>query len=373
MADNHMWGNRFLMNMNMNMNMANMMSGNSTTDDASSQFSMTFSSWSIYKLQFLFLSWDIQTPWQFTLTWFAVAFAVVVWHFLGCAEHCLDKAIFTLLSKKSILSEQNISTGLMDQEPKKSKGDIELVCDSHETSHSIHDLKSDRVSTASHIYEHHNGRLYTSAHSIRPRARRPIGWHVVKTMHGLLTATKYILSLFLMLTAMTMIPSLMLALFVGYWVGDIIFADFLIDMDMDACAPLFEEGGVVGVLLRWALLAPIGSVFHHQLVKQVLPEESPLLRSSSEKTNTEAPTNWYKLILGTLPRVISLIVIILTLVWIVTVQGGFGYESFNAFGWHALTMIFFAAMFTNEALLTYRAPLLPQLANNRDYLRLVLF
>lgn len=357
------------MNMNMNMMNMNSMSGNqSATDDAAAGFSMTFSGWNQYKLQFLFLSWNIETPWQFTLTWFAVAFAVVVWHFLGCVEHCLDKAMFTFLSRKSVPVEPKGSANASDVEEESRM----------EGSHGVENLDhhrleitrdgSDGIPTASFVYEHHNGRLYTSALSIRPRARRPIGWHVVKTMHGLLTATKYTLSLFLMLTAMAMVPALMLALFVGYWVGDILFADFLIDMDMDACAPLFEEGGVVGLLLRWALLAPIGSVFHHQLVKQALPEESTLLGPSHHNT-AEVPTDWYKLALGTAPRVISLIVIVLTLVWIVTVEGGFGYTPTSEFGWHALTMIFFTAMFTNEALLTFRAPLLPQLANNRDYLR----
>ena len=63
-----------------------------------------------------------------------------------------------------------------------------------------------------------------------PIPLRPIGWTTVKMILGLLNAVKYAMSLFLMLVAMTFNPSLFLALFVGYWAGDMLFCDFELNL-----------------------------------------------------------------------------------------------------------------------------------------------
>ena len=70
-----------------------------------------------------------------------------------------------------------------------------------------------------------------------------------------------------------------------------------------------------------------------------------------------------------LPRLLSLAYLVVLLVWIVQLQGGFGFDAESIFGLHALLMLFLVAMFTNEAFLTYVAPLFLQLSNNRSYLK----
>jgi len=70
-----------------------------------------------------------------------------------------------------------------------------------------------------------------------------------------------------------------------------------------------------------------------------------------------------------MPRLLSMIFLIVLLVWVVQVQGGLGYHELTVFGFHAFLMSLFVVTFTNEAILTYVAPLLPQLTNDRSYLR----
>jgi len=36
-------------------------------DDSTSEMTMTFASWSAYKLKILFDSWDVETKWEFAL------------------------------------------------------------------------------------------------------------------------------------------------------------------------------------------------------------------------------------------------------------------------------------------------------------------
>ena len=69
---------------------------NVNTNTSTGQGSMMpryFSPWNDYKTFVLFKSWDVTEPWQFALTWFAVCFAVVFYHFLDCIILCLKKAV----------------------------------------------------------------------------------------------------------------------------------------------------------------------------------------------------------------------------------------------------------------------------------------
>jgi len=292
-----------------------------TSGNTTAAISMVFSSWDTYRLQLLFSSWKIETPWQFVLSWFAVAFSVIVWHFLECTIHSLDQGIVTFLVQTNPLPEGQ---------------EVEQ------------------------LYK------LTQFRGTRPRAKRPIGWLLMKIFRGFLQACKYTLSIFLMLVGMSFNPSLMLALFVGYWVGDIVFVDLRIDLEMQACRPLFKGGGIVGLLMRWILCAPMGQVFHYQIFEDEAIEFS---LGDTPKERLANTLNTKRFIIGLVSRTVSLIVLVLTLVWVVTVEGGFGYTPTTEFGWHALCMTLFTAVFTNEALLTYKAPLLPQLANNRLFLR----
>eukprot|EP01035_Chromulina_nebulosa_P022251 gene22251-28822_t len=191
------------------------------------------------------------------------------------------------------------------------------------------------------------------------RPKRPLGWTTMKAIKSLVSAVKYGLSVMLMLVAMTFNPSLFLALFVGYWVGDMMFCDYRLDLSMRIVKPTYSNGGLVGSLIRWALCVPLS---HQEFIR------SSLYNKESTMTVDKASyhNNWT---LWLLPRLSSLIYLVILLVWIIQVEGGFGYVEDSVFGWHALLMSFFVVLFTNEALLTYRAPLLPQLTNNIQLLK----
>ena len=64
------------------------MNSNSTADGS---VSMYFTSWDSYKLQLLFSTWNIETPWQFALSWFVVATAAAFYHYLDCTVYNLDQ------------------------------------------------------------------------------------------------------------------------------------------------------------------------------------------------------------------------------------------------------------------------------------------
>jgi len=59
----------------------------------------------------------------------------------------------------------------------------------------------------------------------------------------------------------------------------------------------------------------------------------------------------------TLPRLLALLFLIVLLVWIMQAEGGFGWNEATVFGWHALLMGLFIVFFTQEAILSFAAPL----------------
>ena len=68
------------------------------------------------------------------------------------------------------------------------------------------------------------------------------------------------------------------------------------------------------------------------------------------------------------PRVLSATFIAVLIAWVSKVEGGFGLKNkVSIFGWHALCMGLFVAVFTNEAVLTFVAPLAP-LGAHQGYL-----
>ena len=52
-----------------------------------------FSQWDSYQLHLLFSSWNIRTPWQFALTWFAVCLATIFYHCLECMTVCMRQGM----------------------------------------------------------------------------------------------------------------------------------------------------------------------------------------------------------------------------------------------------------------------------------------
>src|SRR5271155_4404552 len=56
--------------------------------------------------------------------------------------------------------------------------------------------------------------------------------------------------------------------------------------------------------------------------------------------------------LWVIPRLCWMILLSLTIVWIIFVEGGFGFDLTSTFGWHALFMIMAGPVCLSEALLT---------------------
>lgn len=296
------------------MNMKNMTTADG--DDANSM-SSTFSTWSTYKLHLLFVSWNITTAWQFALTFFAVVFAVIFYHFLECATGCFEKGMITYLNQSQF---------------------EDIVANKS-------NFREDDVPTVAAV-------------PVRPR-----GWMTVKIIYSVICAIKYALALFLMLVAMTMNPSLFLALFVGYLLGDFIFCDYKLNSAMGYTKPLKDFGGAVRTLIEIALCK--AGTRNVDPVDYAASASTVASQHSTRHGVIALATN----LLWILPRVTSLVFLVVLLVWIVQVQGGLGWDAESVFGWHPLLMAFFVTLFTNEAILTYKAPLLPLLTNHRTFLK----
>ena len=58
------------------------------------------------------------------------------------------------------------------------------------------------------------------------------------------------------------------------------------------------------------------------------------------------------------PRFFAVIFFIILFLWIFRAEGGIGFTESNLFGWHALLMSLFIVIFTQEAILSFSAPLI---------------
>ena len=275
-----------------------------------------FQNWDSYQLRLLFSSYDITETWQFALTWFAVVFTVIIHSTLGYVMISFDDTMISALGGFEAPCGANIRRS---------------ICDNFRDS--------------------------------RKRLSRPVGWQSVKLVHALLSGVRYGLSLMQMLIAMTFNPSLFLALIVGRIVGEYMCCDYHHDLIMGAHRPISRYGGAAGRIIRSILCIATPEIIEEQekLINheevQIYTKKAKLLRQS----------------LWVLPRMISMILLVITIVWVMEVEGTFGFGSTSVFGWHALCMILFATVFTNEAVLTYTIPLFPQMVNDRKILRQVSF
>jgi hypothetical protein len=83
---------------------------------------------------------------------------------------------------------------------------------------------------------------------------------------------------------------------------------------------------------------------------------------------TKDYTSYLKTIKWVMPRLLAIIFFIILFLWIYQAEGGIGSSENNLFGLHALLMAFFIVVFTQEALLTFSAPLLVTFTSNRKAL-----
>ena len=148
---------------------------------------MTFGSWSDYELKMLFEGWDIQTKFQFVLSWIAVVIATVAYQGLKLWLVAFEAKMFSTVSKRS---------------SDKSGIDVEIT------------------GVAGNTFS--NGSLLDSLVDNSPNSSRsvPIKERII---HASVSALNYGFALMLMLVAMTYNPNMFVALLVGYFIGDIIF------------------------------------------------------------------------------------------------------------------------------------------------------
>jgi hypothetical protein len=139
---------------------------------------MTFGDWDDYKLKLLFEGWDIEEKWQFALSWFAVMFAVIVYHYLKCQEGKLEEHMYATMRNDQ--DDSNVNTGLIIN----NRG---MSVD-----------KSGNKTQSSYFKK-------------------------LRVAHAVLAGILYALGLMLMLVVMTYNPSLFLAVVVGFIIGDFIF------------------------------------------------------------------------------------------------------------------------------------------------------
>lgn len=83
---------------------------------------------------------------------------------------------------------------------------------------------------------------------------------------------------------------------------------------------------------------------------------------------TKGYASYLKTIKWVMPRLLAVIFFIILFLWIYQAEGGIGSNETNLFGLHALLMAFFIVVFTQEAVLTFSAPLLVTFTSNRKAL-----
>ena len=257
----------------------------------------------------LFRSWDITEPYQFVLTWFAVMFIVITYFVLAQFIAAMDWSMINLLTAER--------------------------------------EKDAKIQSSLFLYNIEQFQ----------RSPRPVGWSSLKVLHSLVTGFNYGLSLMIMLIAMSFIPSLFLAIFIGGCIGEFLTCDFRLDLSMGLYSPLSTYSGLSGWIIRRVLCLP--ATLPEDIVQQ---SSGPSMHERNHILSERA-----KSVLWILPRLISMILVIVVIVWVYQTQGAF--MSSSVFGYHALFMTLFIAVFTNEALLSYAIPLLPQLAKDRKNLR----
>ena len=150
------------------------------TDDGMEMMSMemvmTFSDWDAYQLKLLFRSWDIEEKWQFALSWFAVVFAVIFYHWMKCIYRKLSNLLQTTHTTE-----------------------VPLLNSSHTVSYPRQIVLIEDALTVTYFQ--------------------------LTIIRAFWNALIYGMALMLMLVAMTYNSSLFVALLIGYFIGDAIFQE----------------------------------------------------------------------------------------------------------------------------------------------------
>jgi len=90
-----------------------------------------------------------------------------------------------------------------------------------------------------------------------------------------------------------------------------------------------------------------------------LPKTNNFLEIKKKTTVTIEISNKYVQVFRWLiPRVLSIIFVIVLIVWLTQVEGGIGFHESNLFGFHGLFMGLFVVVFLQEAILSFTSPLI---------------
>ena len=177
-----------------------------STDDATATMSMTFDSWSVYKLKLLFDGWDVQTQWEFGLTCLAVGLAAVIYQAMR----------FLIFVVEDTMHPQSLS----------SFSTLDSVMDSS-TRHGGGDKGSAVTNPANRTDPQTGYQRASPSDDTAPLSSTSSGssdryiW--LRLLHSVLAGLNYGLALVLMLIAMSYNPSILVSLISGYAIGDFIF------------------------------------------------------------------------------------------------------------------------------------------------------
>ena len=176
-----------------------------STDDATATMSMTFDSWSVYKLKLLFDGWDVQTQWEFGLTCLAVGLAAVIYQ----AMRFLIFVVEDTMHPQSLSSFSTLDS-VMDSSTRHGgdKGSAVTNPANRTDPQTGYQRASPSDDTA------------TLSSTSSGSSDRYI-W--LRLLHSVLAGLNYGLALVLMLIAMSYNPSILVSLISGYAIGDFIF------------------------------------------------------------------------------------------------------------------------------------------------------
>jgi len=95
------------------------------------------------------------------------------------------------------------------------------------------------------------------------------------------------------------------------------------------------------------------------------PSEEPTSRSGDSQVKQVGPPKWLYWSAWALPRLILIPFLALFFMWVLQAEGGVGFDEASLFGMHAVLMVLFVVVCTQEAILTYTVPLLGPLMARR--------
>jgi len=91
----------------------------------------------------------------------------------------------------------------------------------------------------------------------------------------------------------------------------------------------------------------------------------PPAENEVERTVSSKPLH---ILLVVIPRLCSFLFIVILFLWIFQAEGGLGFDESSVFGWHALLMGVFTVLCTQEAILSFSAPIFAPLRTSRSFI-----